>query len=76
MSDNISTESLEMIGERIKVILSEQPQAFARLQTQLAKFDRLDGIKKCLNELNIELEISRHERQLRLASIELRGKQP
>lgn len=60
MQDSITT-----VGEKIKILLDEQPARRARLKTQLAKLDKLDGLKAMIDAAMAEVSISRRERELR-----------
>lgn len=71
MSVNITMQdSFETVGEKMKILVSEQPALRARLETQLAKLDKLDGLKAKIDEAMAEVLISRRERERRQ-----RGKQ-
>ncbi len=58
-------DSFETVGEKVKILLAEQPAALARLETQLAKLDKLDGLKAMIDAAMAEVLISRRERELR-----------
>lgn len=49
----------------MKILLSEQPALRAQLEIQLAKLDKLDGLKAKIDEAMAEVLISRRERELR-----------
>lgn len=66
MSVNITMQdSFETVGAKMKILLSEQPALRAQLEIQLAKLDKLDGLKAKIDEAMAEVLISRRERELR-----------
>lgn len=72
MSVNITMQdSFKTVGEKVEILLSEQPALRARLEIQLAKLDKLDELKAKIDEAMAEVLISRRERELRN-----HGKQP
>lgn len=66
MSVNITMQDcFETVGAKMKILLSEQPALRAQLEIQLAKLDKLDGLKAKIDEAMAEVLISRRERELR-----------